>query len=224
MRIAVISDVHSNVYALRAAIEKLNVYKPDKIVFTGDLVGVGVFPEETVSLAREQQNAVFVVGNHDIFAYTGESPFREGTAKRALFEYQQKVISEDTKEFLRSLPASAIFDADDMKVHCLHYPYVDGRFKDLIYRPTRTELKKLFEGLSGDVFLFGHEHTGSLEEFCGRYYINFGTCGSYLKSNCARCGIVDVRGKKLTYKSIDAYYDDATPKRRQYEVIKNILG
>ena len=50
MKYAIISDVHSNVFALRAALSEIDKYKPDVILLLGDIVGNGFYPEETVSL------------------------------------------------------------------------------------------------------------------------------------------------------------------------------
>ena len=67
----------------------------------------------------------------------------------------------------------------------------------------------MFSGYDGDVFLFGHEHTGSLTESDGRYYFNFGTCGNFLEKDVARCGIVEVSEDGVRQEIVRARYDES---------------
>ena len=92
-----------------------------------------------------------------------------------------------------------------------------------MYLPSDEQVKDLFKGLDGDIFLFGHEHTGSLTELDGKFYLNFGTLGNMLEKDCARYGIVEVSPEKVAYKSFIATYDDSLPRIRQQE-INSLLG
>ncbi|MBO4323037.1 MAG: metallophosphoesterase family protein [Clostridia bacterium] len=224
MILAVIADVHSNVFALQAAIEELKKYSPDKFVFLGDIVGVGAFPEETVRLARKVENAVFVRGNHDLMAYSGESPYKKDDVRGKMTAWQFKALSKASKAFLSEFPEVVSFDAEGKKVVCMHYPKSsNGWFKIPKLFPSENEIKEIFDGVSGDVVLFGHEHSGSFHEIDGRHFINFGTCGNFLSPNAARCGIVEISAEKVVYKSINAYYDDRYARERREEIL-NILS
>lgn len=46
MKYAVITDVHSNVFALEAALKKIDELRPDKIICLGDIVGNGFIPKK----------------------------------------------------------------------------------------------------------------------------------------------------------------------------------
>ena len=62
----------------------------------------------------------------------------------------------------------------------------------------------------GDIFLFGHEHTGSFHEIGGKYYLNFGSTGNLVEKNAARYGVVDISPDgKVSYELKKAYYDDS---------------
>ena len=64
MRIAVISDIHSNIYALDevlADIEKRNV---DMTVCTGDLVGYATRPNEVIETIKKEK-ILTIMGNYD---------------------------------------------------------------------------------------------------------------------------------------------------------------
>ena len=61
-RLAVIGDVHGNAVAFAAVLEEIRADPPDLVVVNGDL-SWGPEPEETLALADELENALFVRGN-----------------------------------------------------------------------------------------------------------------------------------------------------------------
>ena len=65
MKIVVLGDVHSNLPALEAVLKEIKEnIKPDAILFSGDAVGYGPWPGETIDILKE--NVDFgVLGNHD---------------------------------------------------------------------------------------------------------------------------------------------------------------
>ena len=224
MRYAVITDIHSNVFALKAALKEIDEHKPDKIICLGDIVGNGAYPDETVQLIRKRGDILCVKGNHDMFANLDLSKFPNTDTRLKMFKWQQKILTKSAKQFLADLPNILIFNDSGKKIVAFHYPKNQkNRFKDLIYMPNDEQVKDLFEGLDGDVFLFGHEHSGSLSEVGGRYFLNFGTLGNLLEKDSARYGIVDVTPQKVVYKSFIAKYDDSLP-RKKMEEIYAILG
>jgi predicted phosphodiesterase len=70
MRVAVISDIHSNLPALRATLEEIDQNPPEEIWCLGDVVGYGAQPDGCAALVRERCD-VCLVGNHDL-AVLGE--------------------------------------------------------------------------------------------------------------------------------------------------------
>ena len=219
MRYAVITDVHANVFALKAALKEIDLLKPDKIICLGDIVGGGAYPDETVQLIRKRPDILCVKGNHDMFATLDLSKLPPVDTRVKMFAWQQRVLTKSAKAFLEALPDKLVFEDCGKKIVAFHYPKNNrGRFKDLIYLPTEEQVKELFGGLDGDIFLFGHEHTGSLTEIGDKLYLNFGTLGNMLEKDCARYGILDVTEEKVAYKSLIATYDDTIPRKRMEEI------
>jgi predicted phosphodiesterase len=64
MRIAFISDIHSNLEALQAVIDEIDKENISLIINLGDLVGYNANPRECVDLIRERQ-IISIQGNHD---------------------------------------------------------------------------------------------------------------------------------------------------------------
>ena len=224
MRYAVITDVHANVFALKAALKEIDELNVDKIICLGDIVGGGAYPDETVQLIRKRKDILCVKGNHDMFVTLDLKKLPSVDTRIKMFAWQQKVLTKSAKDFLEGLPPMLTFEDCGKKIVAFHYPKNQrGRFKDLVYLPSDDEVRELFKDLDGDVFLFGHEHTGSLTELDGKYFLNFGTLGNMLEKDSARYGILEVSQEKVTYKAFIAHYDDSLPRRRMEEIY-SLLG
>ena len=64
MRIAVISDIHSNIYALEAVLDDIENRNVDLVACTGDLVGYGTRPNEVINTIRKKK-VLTIMGNYD---------------------------------------------------------------------------------------------------------------------------------------------------------------
>jgi predicted phosphodiesterase len=102
VRIAVISDIHSNLPALNAVLDDVGRRDPDEVWCLGDIVGYGAQPDECASLVSEVVERC-LAGNHDLVVRgdidIGYFAMSAGAAAR----WTVKVINDDTREFLRPL-------------------------------------------------------------------------------------------------------------------------
>jgi predicted phosphodiesterase len=64
MRIAILSDIHSNLEALEAALKYIDENNVDKIFCLGDIVGYGPNPNECVEIITDVCERI-IIGNHD---------------------------------------------------------------------------------------------------------------------------------------------------------------
>src|SRR3954452_2501387 len=105
MRIAVVSDIHSNLVALDAVLAAANAVDGaiDGVWHLGDVVGYGPDPNGVVGRLREL-GAVGVRGNHDAAAAGGdEIEWFNPDARRAM-EWTRGVIEPEAKEWLPAPP------------------------------------------------------------------------------------------------------------------------
>ncbi|HKU57211.1 MAG TPA: metallophosphoesterase family protein [Gaiellaceae bacterium] len=65
MRVAVVSDIHSNLHALDAVLAAIDEETPDELWCLGDLVGYGPRPNECCAAIAERAD-VCLAGNHDL--------------------------------------------------------------------------------------------------------------------------------------------------------------
>ena len=53
-RVAVVTDIHANLPALEAALERIEELEVDRVLCGGDLVGYGPHPNEVCALIEER--------------------------------------------------------------------------------------------------------------------------------------------------------------------------
>ncbi|HEX2292290.1 MAG TPA: metallophosphoesterase family protein [Gaiellaceae bacterium] len=115
MRIAVISDVHANLYALEAVLGEIDRAPPDELWCLGDTVGYGPHPNECCSLVRERSTRT-LVGNHDLVALgsgeVGVEDFNLEAAGAALWTHEQ--LTDESRAFLSSLEPRAELDGFEL--------------------------------------------------------------------------------------------------------------
>jgi predicted phosphodiesterase len=103
MKYAIISDIHSNLEALNAVLDSINTQKVNQIICLGDVVGYGPNPTECIQTLRKL-NAVVIGGNHDL-AVTGRISYNDWRIEaRKVFEWTDKVLSDDDFNWLEALP------------------------------------------------------------------------------------------------------------------------
>ena len=165
MKIAVISDVHSNKVALEAV--AADMPDVDRIVSPGDVVGYGPWPGECLEWVRER-DVPTVRGNHDRAVATGSYPGFNDLAAAGV-EYARDRLSAEQREWLGDLPTERrLFDGRVKIVHGHpdnpdHYTYPGEFGPDM---------------LGGeDVLLLGHTHVQHHERYEEGIVLNPGSVG-----------------------------------------------
>jgi diadenosine tetraphosphatase ApaH/serine/threonine PP2A family protein phosphatase len=111
MRIALLSDIHSNLIALDAVLAAAG--SVDAIWQLGDVVGYGPDPDGVVARLQEV-GAVGVRGNHDAAAVGGtEIEWFNPDARRAM-EWTRTAISPATVAWLAALPERLTIEGCDL--------------------------------------------------------------------------------------------------------------
>ena len=101
MRIAVLSDIHSNLVALDSILAHAGAV--DAVWHLGDVVGYGPEPDAVVARLAEI-GAVGVRGNHDAAALGGPEIEWFNPEARAAVEWTRDTISPSTRAWLTALP------------------------------------------------------------------------------------------------------------------------
>lgn len=114
--IAILSDVHANLEALKACLKHAAESAAARYVFLGDLVGYGADPQAVVDIVvRYARNgAVVVKGNHD--EAVDKTPRYMNDSLRAVIDWTRTALSPEAKAFLSTLPLQTR-DEDRLFVH-----------------------------------------------------------------------------------------------------------
>jgi predicted phosphodiesterase len=106
MRVAVVSDIHSNLHALEAVLEEIDRAEPDEIWCLGDVVGYGPEPNRCCRLVSEHAT-LCLAGNHDlaVLGVLSVADFNGDAA--AAVQWTQAVLADDARSFLTPLVPAA---------------------------------------------------------------------------------------------------------------------
>src|SRR5436190_803609 len=150
MRVAVISDIHSNLHALEAVLEEIDREQPDAIWCLGDIVGYGPRPDECCVIV-EARAAVCLCGNHDL-GVRGDidlDDFAPDAASAAL--WTRGVLSERAQAFLGPLVPSG--EAEGVQLF-----HASPRNPLWEYILTDQAALAALEATTAPVVLVGHSH------------------------------------------------------------------
>ncbi len=210
MRIAIISDIHSNLEALTKAFEIIDTKNVDEIVCLGDIVGYGANPNECVELIRKRVKYV-VMGNHDYaVAVDPAELFYFSSYARESDLWTREVLTKENLDFLKSLP----FTISLKNLLFVHSAPAQPREWEYIF--TEAQAKVQFQYFKEKICFIGHSHfpgifpengfyNGKLDRNT-RYIINVGSIGQPRDGDWRLCfGIFDMG--TWTYEEIRSEYD-----------------
>ncbi|HET8566553.1 MAG TPA: metallophosphoesterase family protein [Solirubrobacterales bacterium] len=150
MRAAVLSDIHSNLQALEAALAAVDEAGMEEIWCLGDMVGYGADPDACTALIRERCSTC-LAGNHDLAALGAIdiATFSEGAA--AAVEWTRENASAETLDFLAGLEPTAVREG----VGLFHASPRDPVWE---YVLAADQAEAGFEAMEERVGLIGHSH------------------------------------------------------------------
>jgi predicted phosphodiesterase len=150
MRVAVLSDIHSNLAALDAVLGSLGTV--DAVWHLGDVVGYGPEPDAVVARLREA-GAIGVKGNHDDAACGGETIEWFNTDGRTAAEWTRGHMDAATLLYLAGLPELLAPPGTD-------FTLVHGSPRDHLseYLDSRSAARDNMALLGTRHGLFGHTH------------------------------------------------------------------
>ncbi|TMM32231.1 metallophosphoesterase [Polaribacter aestuariivivens] len=160
----IFGGVYSNLQALEALkqiAEKENI-SPENCICTGDIVGYCAQPEETVQLLK-LWGVHSIAGNVEIQLRENAADcgcdFREGSRcdgfSQLWYPYAQSKLSENSLEFLKTIPNHISFEYGNKRVVVVHGSYFN--VSEFIFKSTDWAVKEPnFEATNANVIIGGH--------------------------------------------------------------------
>lgn len=176
MRVAVLSDIHGNYWALSSVLEDISRRKPDLIINLGDSLYGPLKPNETYQLIRSC-NILSVSGNQDRAILENLTD----RTKHFTMNYVVNSLCNDAIEWLRALPQVLELDGDICAFHGTPNSDKTYLLEDLKdgYRQVNAEsiVETYLAGVKASVILCGHSHTCRQVQTSKRLIINPGSVG-----------------------------------------------
>ena len=174
MKIAVISDIHGNVYSLMRTLEDIEEQKVDFIMCLGDLVGYGPHPNEVVAMIR-RKNIPCLKGNYDASVVDGNYTYiRETTINSFSLPWTVDELRSENRHFLDNLPTSMTLEFNNKKIKFVHgSPNAINEY--LLENEENTF--DIMSSLEEDILICAHTHIPSIKYFGNKLFINDGSVG-----------------------------------------------
>jgi putative phosphoesterase len=181
-RLAVVTDIHGNLPALRAALARIDELGIADVVCGGDLVGYGPHPDEVCALVDER-GIPAIYGNYDYAiardledcgcAYVTRHDRELG--QRSV-EWTLEHTGRAAKDFMRDLPFDLRLEVGGHDVHVVHgsaRKVNEYLFED---KPARL-YERLAAAETAEALVFGHTHKPWVHEYGGVLFVNCGSVG-----------------------------------------------
>ncbi len=208
MRIAIISDIHSNLEGLEKSLGLIQKQNIDEIICLGDIIGYGANPNECIDLVRKTTNHV-LLGNHDEAAIDLSRTEFFNPFARIAAEWTNSELTDMNIDYIHSLPHTLernglIF------VHSSPYEPEEWHY---ILSPVDAQFN--FSYFSAPICFVGHSHVPGI--FCDdiwtqevtpgkKFIVNVGSIGQPRDNDWRLSfGIFDT--EQFSYENIRSEYD-----------------
>jgi len=219
MRVAIISDIHGNYWALRNVLKDIDRRKPDLIVNLGDSLYGPLKPYDTFTLIKSY-DIISISGNQDRviienLALNSNSP---------TLNYVVNDLDSDAFNWLKTLPYTQLIDNFIFAFHGTPNSDTTYLLENLQngYRSVNDDItiEGYLNEIDAKIILCGHSHTSRLIQIADKFIINPGSVGlqaydddlpiyhkieSY--NNLAQYCIIEVDGSDIKAEQVSVPYD-----------------
>ena len=179
MKVAVLSDIHSNYYAFKACYEDAIKCGAEMFIFLGDYVSDLSEPQRTMDLVYEIQSmypTVCLRGNREGYMLdceSGNSRFTRGSKSGSLL-YTYEHLRKKDLEFIRGLKISDTIEIEGVRIEIAHAAMDNDRH---YFDSNDGHTADIFPQMKCDYLLTGHSHKQYIQQNAGRTIINPGSVG-----------------------------------------------
>lgn len=227
MKYAIISDIHSNLEALKTVLDYIHSQSVDQIICLGDVVGYGPRPNECIELIRNECH-ISLMGNHDhaVLGLMDISYFNQFAKDSVIWTQGQ--IKPENLDYLKNMP----FTYESGDILFVHSTPDNPEDWDYILSTAearaslnRINYKLVFVGHSHVPVIFSLKHGQIFEDSKilnlgdDKYIVNVGSVGQPRNKDPRSCFVLfDDSSKKLQYIRLEY-----NVKTTYHEIIENKL-
>jgi putative phosphoesterase len=180
--VAVITDIHANLPALEASLERIDELGIERVYCGGDLVGYGPHPNEVCALIEERQIPT-IYGNYD-FAIARDledcgcaypTQHERELGQRSV-DWTLAHTDQRAKDFMRALPFDLRLEVGETRVHLVHGS--PRKVNEYLFEDKPASLyERLAAAEEAAALVFGHTHKPWVHEYGGVLFVNCGSVG-----------------------------------------------
>lgn len=212
MRVVVLSDIHSNLAALRTAFHYIEKLKPHKIVCLGDIVGYGPRPNECVELVQ-QKCQIYLMGNHDHAVLGLTDTYHFNQYARDAVNWTRRALTIQNKAFLENM---TFFHSENEILYVHSTPIQPEEWHYIL---SEYEARQYMQRMKQQLCFVGHSHIPVIfssadparyqEEFDvsdkkKKYIINVGSIGQPRDGDPRLCFVLyDTEKEKIKFFRLD---------------------
>jgi predicted phosphodiesterase len=179
MHLAILADIHANIWALEAVLAHAKAHGADAVLNLGDTLYGPLKPRATYERLLHEDIAVTIQGNQDRLIY--EASARDLVAIPTL-AYVIHDLGEEPIHWLSNLPKTAVFEKDIFLCHGTPGSDTDYLLEDIMegLPEVRSDgaARELLQGVHQPVVLCGHTHIPRVVELStGQLIVNPGSVG-----------------------------------------------
>jgi putative phosphoesterase len=178
-KIAIISDIHSNIFGLEAVLKDIEKKKNvDEIICMGDVVGYYPYPNECLELVKEYCS-ITMLGNHDAGVLGDEPSFYFNPTAYEMIVWTKENLKQPNFKWLTTLPRKKTIERNGKTIFLVH----GSPFRTFDYFDSYSEsqwnfmLKKAFDTIKTDILIVGHTHIPVKAKFNKNHFLNPGSVG-----------------------------------------------
>lgn len=181
MRLAIISDIHSNLAAFEAVLEDVARRKVDQVVINGDIINGGPDPVACLELAYRTGFPI-VAGNHERYIRDFDAPDRPPEWGGDLWKpsrWTADQLGSERRAALHGLPNRFTIDSEVLVVHASVRADKDSVFSWTDER----ELPLMFPAEPPALIIRSHNHIPQFRPWGQRLIVTSGAVGQPLDGN-----------------------------------------
>lgn len=214
IKIGIFSDLHANLPAIKAIMEKFTSEGCSEIYCLGDIIDIGPYPRETLKYLSQYNNIVYINGNHELYNLNGVPKELYGK-----YEYIAMSLHSDwTRTQLKNFPTQTFSTQPTelyvqlygTKLYFVHWPLLNSceqyPYKKVIKTPTSQQLSSLFDGVDADIIFYGHNHQALVKKIDNVTYVNPGSAGVSNNSKVSCCIVTVYENGKYEIQSYQVEY------------------
>jgi predicted phosphodiesterase len=188
MKLALIADIHGNLFAFDAVLEDIRRRKIEQILCLGDVVSSGPQPREALQRLREI-GCPTVMGNTD--AWIVEPSLREypdlyGQHLQDIEYWSSQQLTEEDKAYLRTFQPTIEWPLSEQRTLLAYHGSPRSFLEGIVPTTPMEQLDECFADTTAQVLVGGHTHQQLFLRYRDKLVLNPGSVGMPLDRQRAR--------------------------------------